>query len=140
MPQRTAIPARRRELGCIHLLAKQLGLDDAGYRNVLWAVARVDSAADLDSHGRRDVIEHLRSRLPAQSANDRYGLRPRTVGQRPLLRKIEALLTDAHRPWQYAEALARRLAHKDKLEFCSDAELGKIVAALIYDAQRHGRN
>lgn len=55
--------ARSRELARIHLQAQQLGMiqrgDDETYRCMLWSVARVRSAKDLDEHGRRAVLEHL---------------------------------------------------------------------------------
>lgn len=57
--------ARTRELALIHIGAQQLGLrqsgDDSAYRQMLWAVARVKSAADLDEAGRQRIIDHLRS-------------------------------------------------------------------------------
>lgn len=53
-------PARRRELAKIHIAAQQLGLDDGAYRAMLWTVARVSSAKDLDHGGRAAVLEHLK--------------------------------------------------------------------------------
>ncbi|MFO1417280.1 MAG: phage protein GemA/Gp16 family protein [Methylotetracoccus sp.] len=61
-----------------------------------------------------------------------------TTDGRPQMQKIEALLAKAKRPWSYAVALCKRICKKDRLEFCTSAELGK-VTALSYDAQRHGR-
>lgn len=136
----TAKNTRTRQLARIHVLAKELGLDRAAYEAVLWTVAGVQSAAELDDHGRRSVIQHLVSRLGHHGHQRRVaGRQPSSTPQRPLLRKIAAQLKAADRPWEYALALARRLAGKDRLEFCTDAELGKIVAALDYDARRHGR-
>jgi phage gp16-like protein len=133
--------ARRRELARIHLLKRDLRLDDECYGDVLFTVARVRSAADLDAHGRKAVIRHMSSRLPhgqRRAGAKGYPGEPRTLDKRPLLQKIGAQLADAGRPWSYAEALAKRIAHKDRLRFCSDAELSKIVAALAIDAKRHG--
>jgi len=130
-------PLRARELARIHILKAQLKLDDERYRAVLWVQGRVESAADLDAHGRRAVIAHLQSHLKPATIID--GTPPRTLSSRPLLRKIAAQLGAAQRAWPYAEALGRRLAGKQALEFCSDAELGKIVAALAIDARRRGQ-
>lgn len=59
----SAAKVRRAELGWIHQGAAALGLrtatDDTAYRDMLWAVARVRSAADLDMAGRRRVLDHL---------------------------------------------------------------------------------
>lgn len=59
-------PAGRNvELGKIHVAASALGLlragDDSAYRDMLWSVARVRSAKDLDLTGRERVLAHLRS-------------------------------------------------------------------------------
>lgn len=55
---------RSRELAKIHIGAKQLGLirdgDKDEYRLMLFSIARVRSAADLDAAGRQRVLAHLR--------------------------------------------------------------------------------
>ena len=53
---------RNRQLATIHCGKKFLGLDDETYRQMLWTVARVHSAADLDLHGREKVIAHMLAR------------------------------------------------------------------------------
>lgn len=56
--------ARSVELAKIHMAATDRQLlqpfDDSAYRDMLWAVARVRSAKDLDAAGRARVLEHLR--------------------------------------------------------------------------------
>lgn len=130
----TSPGARSRELARIHILAGELRLDRASYEAVLWTVARVESARDLDDGGRKAVIAHL-TRLRGQRPRPE-GTAPHSLASRPLLRKIAAQLSDTNRPWAYAQALAERIAHKERLELCSDAELGKIVAALAIDRKR----
>src|SRR6187551_2882572 len=61
---------RNRELAQIHIAKKDLGLDDATYRDMLWSIGRVRSAGDLDFTGRKRVLEHLRSR----------GFKPKAAG------------------------------------------------------------
>lgn len=53
---------RKRELAQIHVAKSQLGLDDETYRAMLWTVARVKSAADLDWAGRKKVLDHLKAK------------------------------------------------------------------------------
>lgn len=130
---------RRRELARIHCLTRDLGIDRDTYQAMLANVMHVDSAAKLDSRGRRRLIALLRGKSAAPSHAHRDDA-PNTLDQRPMLRKIEALLADAGRPWTYAEALARRIGHRDRLEFCSDGDLGKIIAALSYDQLRRRRH
>lgn len=130
---------RNRELAQIHIAAKQLGLDRDTYETVLWTVARVRSAADLDAEGRRQVLEHFKSKgFQARRGSPRPGT-PRnmdTADRGPMLRKIEALLAEAGRPWNYAHCIAMRVCKVDRVEFCSPPQLRKIVAALAYDQRR----
>jgi phage gp16-like protein len=55
---------RSMDLAKIHIAAEQLGLrrngDDSAYRDMLWSIGRVRSAADLDAGGRQAVLTHLR--------------------------------------------------------------------------------
>ena len=129
---------RRAELAKIHLQAKELGLDADTYRDVLHVVTGVDSAADLDAAGRQRVIRHFNAKLGRGERTPRAGA-PHNLDNKPLLAKIGALLADGGKSWNYAEALARRICHRERLAFCSDAELHKIAAALIYDQQRRQR-
>lgn len=55
------------------------------------------------------------------------------------MRKIEALLADARRPWAYADAIALHSFGVERVAFCSDEQLRKIVAMLSYDQRRRGR-
>lgn len=132
---------RNAELAAIHVAKKQLGLDDDTYRAMLFSVARVSSAADLDHAGRQAVIEHMRKRGFKRSSE---AARPRSAGRKPavpadrqqLINKLEALLIDGGRPWNYASAMAKRMFKLDALEFASAEQLHKIVAALEYDRRR----
>jgi phage gp16-like protein len=139
---------RRRELAKIHLAAKALGLDAADkdpnsdYRSMLWAVARVRSAADLDEAGRRRVLDHLKAcGFKAQRTERSFGMPHNLASSErgPQLKKIEAMLTAAARPWAYADGMAKRMFHVERVAFCNPAQLQGIIAALVKDAQRHNR-
>lgn len=56
---------RNAELAKIHIAATFLHMiqpgDDSAYRDMLWCVARVKSAKDLDDAGRDRVLAHLRA-------------------------------------------------------------------------------
>jgi phage gp16-like protein len=138
---RSADAQRRADLARIHILQDQLGLDREQYEAVLWTVGRVESSKDLDSFGRRRVIEHLQGLKQRQGAADLRADpdRPADVGRRAQLQKIEAQLAAGGYSWRYARALARRMYGKDRIEFCDDTELAGIIAALAKNAQRHGR-
>ena len=50
--------------------------------------------------------------------------------------KIEALLADAELHWNYAIGIAKKMFKKEALEFCTESELHRIVAALEYRKKR----
>lgn len=134
---RRALDARSRDLARIHVLKKDLGLDDDQYRTMLWTVARVDSAKDLDTHGRTQVIEHLEAHAKRAGV-----LRPRqkaAPGKAAMVSKIRALLINAPggaRDDAYADALAQRMFRVERFTWCSGDELHRLIAALMIDAKR----
>ena len=131
---------RRRDLAAIHVGKKALGLDDDTYRSMLWTVARVKSAADLDHQGRAAVLEHMRSRGFARKeepAARPAGTKPIVAADRQaLIDEIERRL--GSRPWKYARAMAERM-FKLQLEWCQPDHLRRLVAALEYDRQRKAK-
>jgi phage gp16-like protein len=133
---------RNRELAAIHVAKKQLGLDDGTYRDMLWSLERTRSSGDLDQAGRQRVLDHLRKRgfkrpvnAPARATD--HGRKPVVPTDRqPLVDKIEALLADGAKPWNYARAMAKRICKVDQLEWASAEQLRKLVAALEYHKRR----
>lgn len=129
------LPQRNRELARIHMLANQLGLARDQYEAVLWTQqAGCESAADLDEHGRRRVIEQLERQIADRRSVE--GTPPRNM-DRPMMRKIRAQLAEAGLPWAYAAGVARKTCGgKTNLDWCSDEELRRVVAALALSAKR----
>lgn len=132
---------RSRELAKIHMGAKALGLDtqdkdpDSPYRSMLWAVARQRSAKDLDAAGRTAVLAHMKSLGVKQPP-----WRPRpSYDREALLGKIRAQLHAAGREEAYADGMAKKMFAVERVIWCNSQQLSKIVAALSYDAKRHGR-
>ncbi|ENE1253427.1 regulatory protein GemA [Stenotrophomonas maltophilia] len=131
---------RRAQIAKIHLAKTQLGLDDDTYRGLLHRVTGKDSTASMTTAERDQVVSELR-RLgftPSKKAGSgaAYPGRPETVDDTPMLRKVEALLTEAGRPWSYALAVAQRMFKVDRLEWLKGDQLHRLVAALQIDADR----
>ncbi|KTT63597.1 hypothetical protein NS383_18895 [Pseudomonas oryzihabitans] len=128
---------RNQQLSKIHIAKKELAMDDDSYRAMLARVAGVTSAKDL---GPRQVGAVLRE-------FERLGWKPKAGRAKPnaaadrakLVGKIEAQLASAGRPWDYADALAKRLYKVERLEWLDATQLGGVITALAKDAQRHGR-
>ena len=79
------------------------------------------------------VVRRKRTQYPGRPKN------MNDMDKGRLLKKIEALLAEAGRPWNYAHGMARRMFTIERVQWCEPFQLHKIVAALMYDAKRHGR-
>ena len=97
---------RRRDLAKIHIAKKQLGMDDATYREMLFNITGFQSAAHLDSKQRWAVIKHLKARgyCSRHESAKASGMNRATAPDRaPLLSKIGAIIADLGLPWAYAD-------------------------------------
>ena len=137
---RTPVVDRNRQLGRIHAGKKALGLDDDTYRCLLERVTGKRSSADMTHLERQAVITELvRLGFKVEDAAARkrvFAGKPKNVAEVPMLRKVEALLADNHRPWSYAHSMAKRMFHVNRVEWLHDDQLHKLVAALQTDANR----
>lgn len=150
---------RNNQIATIKIAAKQLGMDDATYREILWTVARVRSAKDLDWAGRKTVIDHLKSRgaaigaKPSGKPNEWAFIDWAAPDRQPLLRKICVLARRAGVGKAYVEGIARNMDGRirtldggevgerparieKRLEMCDFTELRRIVPALEIHLKR----
>lgn len=143
LPAKVLAPAevaRKRELGRIHILKDQLGLDRDQYEAVLAQVcgAHVESSTQLDAPGRLKLIKHLEAHRARQQPS--YPGKPHNTDAkaRKEITKIQALLTDAGRPWTYAQSVLVRMTkgRKTRIEFASLGELNALITALEVDARK----
>lgn len=130
-------PRRAKDLARIHLAAKELGLDEAAYRDVLRQLTGKDSAGAMDARQRWKVLQEL-GRMGAKSGGPGFPGRPQTTRNQALIGKIEALLADAKRPWSYVDAMAQRMFQHNQVKDCDADQLRRIVAALEIDRRRRG--
>jgi phage gp16-like protein len=137
---------RNREIARIKVLSKELGLDDAAYRIVLWEKCKAESAAHLDEAGRRTMIDHLVQRLrltkPDSPQLQRRRMRARqraSDDKAGLVAKVRALLINASpgpKDDAYADAMALRMFKVARFTWLQPAQLSKLVAALAIDSKR----
>ncbi len=129
---------RRALIAKIKIAQKELGLDDATYRAVLERVTGKRSCTECSIPELERVVEDLRQ----------HGFAPKkTAGQRPnrresadpMMRKIEALLLDNGWSWNYAHGTAKKMFKVDRVEWLSDGNMHKLVAALQISANRKKR-
>lgn len=133
---------RNNALAQIHIAKAQLGLDEGTYRAMLWGVARVKSARELDHAGRAKVLAHLKA-CGFKSASPKAPTpgRPKNIESAergPMLQKIEAMLLDEGRAWAYADGIAKQMFQIETVAFCAPHQLHKIVAAMEVDRRRRG--
>lgn len=128
---------RNKELGRIHCLKRDLKLSDEIYRDVLWAVARVDSAAALDTHGRGAVIRHLYALAKKMGVAKPARQRPGN-NRAAQVSKVRALLMAASpaRDDAYADAMSQRMFGVARFTWCDAAQLHKLIGALAVDQRR----
>ena len=142
LPRFKAELRRTQALGKIHIGKKLLNMNDDTYRAMLLTIGGVKSSKDLTPEGINKVIEHMK-RSGAVFTQPKKGKKPHNLpsgsDRAPKMSKIEALLAEAGRPWEYAVAMAKHMYDKDKLEFCDHRQLSGIIAALVKNAAKEGR-
>lgn len=126
---------RRRELAMIHIAKKQLGMAEESYRAILWTIARVESAGDLDWAGRKQLLEHLKkcgfkARPPKRAGG-------REVEESPQAKMIVALWLELHNAGVVKDpsdrALNRwvkRMTGVDSLRWLKPQQMNSVVEAL----------
>lgn len=120
---------RRADLARIHILAKEIGLTRDDYESVLFVVARVRSAGDLDHVGRAQVIEHLAARAAKRGASDWAFVDRASADRRPILKKLLMMCRSGYGK-TYLDGMARQMFAVEVVEFCRPDQLHSIIAAL----------
>ena len=124
---------RRRDLATIHMAKKQLDMDDAAYRDILWSVARVRSSSELDQAGRNKLLDHFRACgwKPTPKVNEWAFIDKAAPDRRPLLKKICMVCKSMGVGKAYAEGAAQRQTGiARKLEMMDDGQLWMLAGVL----------
>ena len=123
-------PHRNNQLAMIHMAKAQLGLDDDTYRDIVRLVSngRESSAGKLDYAERDKLLDHF----IARGFKVQKHVTPVVDAARtPIMGKVGALLADMKLPWTYADAMAKRMFNKPKIQWCDHEQLSAIVTALV---------
>jgi len=118
----------RKKLALIHIVKKELNLDDSQYRQMLKKAAGVESAKDLDQKGFRKLMNYfVRSR--------HYRARPHglTIRQKIFIKMLSQNLA-----WDkdHFGNFIRKYYHKDRLDELSKKEAMKLIESLK-NIQKH---
>ncbi|BAK76470.1 protein of unknown function [Pseudogulbenkiania sp. NH8B] len=132
---------RRAMIGKLHVARQQIGMAEEDYRAMLARVGEGKTSSTTLTLPQLDRALAEMKRLgfvpkPPQKA----GKRPTPTDERErYMAKVEALLADAGRPWEYADATAKRMYQIDKVAWLDLAQLRSLMVALEIEARRHGR-
>lgn len=127
----------------IQIARRQLGMDDDTYRAMLMRTVGATTSKGLTPRQIGRVLAEL-ERLGFQPTSPRKAPAGRQTAEpaperAALIGKIERQLAEAERTIAYADGMARRMFKVERVEWCDPDQLRRLVAALAYDAQRHGR-
>jgi len=128
-----------RQIRKIHAIRRSIGLDDDTYHDLLDDLFSVRSCKKLTVAQYCRLLREFEAKgAKRKKGKTGYPGRPNLddPDRGRLFRKIEALLTEAGRPWSYADAIAQRMCKVQRVKWCRPPELGKIVSALMYDQRR----
>jgi phage gp16-like protein len=129
-------PARNRMLGQIHAMAKELGLSDESYRDVIERVAEVRSAALVQDDKLYAVVQEFQ-RLGAGRKSRGTRKTGRPVADSPMAMRCRALWLNL---WHLDElesgteeslaAFVKRQTGREDLRFCNAEQLSDVIEAL----------
>jgi phage gp16-like protein len=134
-PRRNGTQLRNAELAQIHIARAQLGLDDETYRAVLWTVARVKSAKDLDWTGRKTLLDHFKAKGWKPTAPKKAkAAQPVPAGQEGLLRVLWSELHAAGKVRMDTDAALggwlKRNRMPERVEWLKPAQLNRAIESL----------
>ena len=132
------IPSTKKQRQLIGIGCAKIGIDKALKEEMLMARFGKASTTEISSAQAEAFLEELRGRGFAVKRFAKKPARPRP-DKASLMGKIEAYLAEAKRPWAYVHGMAKHMFKVERVEWCDAAQLHKLVAALEYDARRHGR-
>lgn len=132
MKPAVAADIKKRETRLIKIAQRELGIDDDTYRAMLWAVARVKSASDLDWTGRKKVLDHLK----ASGFKVRKAPANRNASE-PTYRKIRSLWSEMHAAGiithdsdSAVQAYIKRLTGVDDFIFLNGHQISTVIESL----------
>ncbi|EMJ4843306.1 gp16 family protein [Morganella morganii] len=130
-------PNAKKLVGIIKAAQQYLKMDDETYRSVLVRLTGKDSATKLTLDELGIVRDYFHAQGYPRRSPKKYSRKPNVpVSKKSVLSKIEALLADAGRPWEYAESMAERMFNRQKIDWLDHDELVKLMQALAVDQKR----
>ncbi|MTD32539.1 gp16 family protein [Paludibacterium denitrificans] len=132
---------RKAMISKIHIAKQQLQMADDSYRAMLARLAEgKTSSTKLTLQQLDDVLAEMKRLGFVQKTVRNIGKRPNPQDDRKrYMAKVEALLADQKRPWDYADGMALRMFKVEKVAWLDDDQLRRLMIGLEIDARRHGK-
>lgn len=139
---------KRTLIAKIHIAKKQLGYDDATYRDVLERVTGKTSCKEMDLQALKKVIRELKRlgfvptpTATTQNQTPTWGKKPDGAEEKKaLIGKIEAMLADMNLHWNYAHGMAKRMFGVNFVNWLNHRQLYKLTQALAVHQQKQAKN
>lgn len=127
----------------IHIAKTQLQLDDETYKEVLANTVGKTSCKACNVSELLKILDQLKAQGFVIRSN-KYGKRPTASKNNPTrqqyINKIEAIIASEKLPWSYVHGICKKSFNKEKLQFCNDWELQKVMQMLaVYQYRKQNR-
>lgn len=137
-------PSTKKQRQLIGIACGKLRIDRGIKADMIRARYGVESTTQLDRLQAAEFLRELQDRGFKISGPARFKGRPdfaalASTGKLPMIRKIEAYLAEAKRPWAYAHGIAQQMFNVKRLEWLDARQLRAVITALQRDAEKHGR-
>ncbi|WP_018652740.1 gp16 family protein [Actinobacillus capsulatus] len=135
---------RQQMIQKIHIGKAELKMDRECYTRFLLETVDKHSCSVMTDSELMQVLSAMKAK-GFKVKSKQHGKKP-DVGNAPVnqirkryMDKIEAFLTEMKKPWNYAHAICKKSFGIDRLQWCTEEQLRKIVQMLAVSAKRHGR-
>lgn len=134
---------RKQMIQKIHIGKVELKMDRECYTRFLLETVDKHSCSVMSDSELMQVLQAMKAK-GFKVKSKQHGRRP-SVGnadenamRKRYLDKIEAFLAEGKKPWSYAHAICKRSFGIDRLQWCTEDQLRKIVQMFAVMAKRHG--
>ncbi|MCK3654891.1 hypothetical protein A4G19_03645 [Pasteurellaceae bacterium Macca] len=132
---------RKQMIQKIHIAKNQLKLDEEGYKMLLLQAVDKPSCAMM-TDGELMIVLQVMKAKGFKVKSKKYGKTPEASAYNPVrqsyLDKIKALLVGSGKSWQYVHAICKRSFGKEKLQWCTDEEIYRVLQMLAVYNNRNG--
>lgn len=135
---------RKQMIQKIHIGKAELKMDRECYTRFLLETVDKHSCSVMTDSELMQVLQAMKAK-GFVVRSQKHGKRPdvgsaeRNAVRKRYIAKIEAFLAENNKPWGYVHAICKKAFGIDRLQWCTEEQLRKIVQMLAVMAKRHGQ-